>query len=281
MEILQVENLTKKYTDFTLDNVSFSISKGYIMGFIGENGAGKTTTLKSILNIVKRDSGKILVFGKDIDEFEVEIKKDISFMTGELFYPKRKVVEITNVFKRFYSNFDEEIYQRYIDKFNINPEKKIDELSRGMNVKYQIALALSHHAKLIILDEPTSGLDPVARDQLLEIFQNIIEDGEVSILFSTHITSDLEKCADYITFIKDGKIISSTSKDELLETYLLVNGDIDFLEKIKSKLISYKNNAFGFTGLIRKEDFIENKELRTGKPNLEEIMIYYSEKRDK
>ena len=202
-------------------------------------------------------------------------------MTGELFYPKRKVVEITNVFKRFYSNFDEEIYQRYIDKFNINPEKKIDELSRGMNVKYQIALALSHHAKLIILDEPTSGLDPVARDQLLEIFQNIIEDGEVSILFSTHITSDLEKCADYITFIKDGKIISSTSKDELLETYLLVNGDIDFLEKIKPKLISYKNNAFGFTGLIRKEDFIENKELRTGKPNLEEIMIYYSEKRDK
>jgi len=280
MNVLEVKNLRKEYPKFTLDDISFCIPKGYIMGFIGENGAGKTTTLKAMLNIISKDGGHVSIFGKDIDEFEIEIKKDIAFMSGKSFYPKRKIKEITSVFKRFYLNFDEEIYLNYLKKFNLDPEKKMDELSQGMSLKYSIALALSHHAKLIILDEPTSGLDPVARDSLLELFQSIIEDGEVSILFSTHITSDLEKSADYITFIQNGKIVESLPKDDLIEKYKLINGDFDALDSIKNNLISYKKNAFGFTGLIKKEYLKENTQIRVGVPSLDDIMIYYSERKN-
>lgn len=278
MNVLQVENLRKEYPSFTLDNVSFTIPKGYIMGFIGENGAGKTTTLKAMLNIIRKDGGSVHVFDQDIDEHEIEIKKEIAFMSGRSFYPKRKIKEITKVYKRFYPNFDENIYHQYLSKFKLDENKKIDELSQGMTLKYTIALALSHHAKLIILDEPTSGLDPVARDSLLEIFQNIIEDGEVSILFSTHITSDLEKCADYITFIQDGHIIESSSKEDLIEKYRLVHGDLEHLESAKSTLIAYKKNAFGFTGLMKTEHVKSHTNIKVGVPSLDDIMIYFAEK---
>lgn len=263
-----------------MNDVSFSIPMGYIMGFIGENGAGKTTTLKAMLNIISKDGGHVSIFGKDMDEFEIEIKKDISFMSGKSFYPKRKIKEITKVFKRFFPNFDDDLYFKYIQKFNLDQDKKMDELSQGMSLKYSIALALSHHAKLIILDEPTSGLDPVARDALLEIFQSIIEDGEVSILFSTHITSDLEKCADYITFIQNGQIIESLAKDNLIDKYRLVNGGKEAIDDIKNDLISYKKNSFGFTGLIKKEHLKENNSIRVGVPSLDDIMIYYAERGD-
>lgn len=278
MNVLQVENLRKEYPSFTLDNVSFTIPKGYIMGFIGENGAGKTTTLKAMLNIIRKDGGSVHVFDQDIDEHEIEIKKEIAFMSLRSFYPKRKIKEITKVYKRFYPNFDENIYHQYLSKFKLDENKKIDELSQGMTLKYTIALALSHHAKLIILDEPTSGLDPVARDSLLEIFQNIIEDGEVSILFSTHITSDLEKCADYITFIQDGHIIESSSKEDLIEKYRLVHGDLEHLESAKSTLIAYKKNAFGFTGLMKTEHVKSYTYIKVGVPSLDDIMIYFAEK---
>ena len=279
MNILEVKNLTKKYETFKLDNISFSIPKGYIMGFIGENGAGKTTTLNAILNIINKDSGQINIFNKDMDQHELDIKKDIAFMTGNSFYPKKKLGDITSIFKRFFSTWDESIYREFITKFNLDESKKVDELSKGMQIKYQISLALSHHAKLIILDEPTSGIDPVARDQLLEIFQSLVEEGEITILFSTHITSDLEKCADYITFIQDGKLIESLNKEELLEKYLLVNGDKKTLPKIQSSLIAYKENAFGFTGLAKTENTIKLEHVKTAKPNLEDIMIYYAERR--
>lgn len=278
MNVLQVENLRKEYPKFLLNDVSFNIPKGYIMGFIGENGAGKTTTLKAMLNIISRDGGTVSIFGKNMDENELEIKKDISFMTGKSFYPKRKIREITNIFRRFYSNFDEELYQKYLKKFNLDQEKKMDELSQGMGLKYSITLALSHHAKLIVLDEPTSGLDPVARDSLLELFQTLIEDGEVSILFSTHITSDLEKCADYITFIQNGEIIESLSKDDLIEKYRLINGTSDALDSVKNDLVSFKKNAFGFTGLIKTDLLKENSTIKVGVPSLDDIMIYYAER---
>jgi ABC-2 type transport system ATP-binding protein len=278
MNLLEVENLRKVYSGFILNNVSFSIPKGYIMGFIGENGAGKTTTLKAMLNIISKDGGQVRALGKDMDESEIEIKKDIAFMSGKSFYPKRKIKEITRVFKLFYTNFDEELYNHYMKKFNLDQNKKMDELSQGMSLKYSIALALSHHAKLIILDEPTSGLDPVARDSLLEIFQTIVEDGEVSILFSTHITSDLEKCADYITFIQNGNIVESLSKDDLIEKYRLVNGGLDAIDGIKNNLVSYKKNSFGFTGLIKKENLQPNSSIKIGVPSLDDIMIYYAER---
>lgn len=277
MDTLVVENLRKEYKGFTLNDVSFTIPKGYIVGFIGENGAGKTTAIKSILNIVKRDKGSITVFGKNIDEHELEIKSNIGYVSGESFYPKRKLKDITNIFKKFYKRWDEQIYSDYITKFKLDPEKKTDELSKGMCIKYSLALALSHHAELLILDEPTSGLDPVARDQLLEVFQGIVESGEVSIFYSTHITSDLEKCADYITFIQNGSILESCSKDDLIDKYRLVNGTESSLNKVLENLISYKKNAFGFNGLIRTKDALDLDEIKYGQPTIDDIMIYYSE----
>ncbi len=277
MNVLKIKNLNKSYETFKLYNVNLEIKKGYIMGFIGENGAGKTTMLKTMLNIVKKDSGKVEIFGKNIDEHEIAIKQEIAFMSGDSqFYPKKKLSIITKTFKRFYENWDDEIYQKYLELFKLDENKKISELSQGMRIKYSIALALSHQAKFLILDEPTSGLDPVARDMLLDIFRNIIEDGEHTILFSTHITSDLEKCADYITFIKEGKIIGSDEKDAFLESYRLVSGDVNQLDEIKEALISYKKNSFGFTGLIKTKDINKTSELSLSIPTLEDVMVYSS-----
>lgn len=231
-----------------------------------------------MLNIINKDSGEITVFGKDIDSHELEIKRNIGFVSGDAFYPKRKVKDVTSVYKRFYPEWDETTYQNYLKEFNIDSNKKLDELSKGMKMKYYLALALSHKAKLLILDEPTSGLDPVARDGLLEIFQTLVEDGEMSILFSTHITSDLEKCADYITFIQNGSLVESCSKDDLIDTYKLVNGKKENLSVIKKHLISYKENSFGFNGLIKTEHVKESYPVQFGQPSLDDIMIYYAHK---
>lgn len=277
---LEVKNLSKKYEKFELKDVSFTVPKGYIMGFIGENGAGKTTTINSMLNVIKKDSGTVNVFGKDFDTNELELKKDIGFVSGKSFYEKKKIASITQVYKRFYTTWDEDMYQSYLKRFNIDESKKMFELSKGMQTKYSLALALSHHAKLLILDEPTSGLDPVARDNLLEIFQTVVEEGEVSIIFSTHITSDLEKCADYITFIQNGKLVESCAKDDLLDQYRLVNGSKEQLSSIKDRLVAYKENAFGFNGLIQTSNVQPNELVQLGQPSLDDIMIYYAAKEE-
>ncbi|NIK75052.1 ABC-2 type transport system ATP-binding protein [Paenibacillus castaneae] len=281
MLALDIKNLNKKYEHFHLQNISFQLEKGYIMGFIGANGAGKTTTIKSILNLTRMDSGEIDILGKNMAEHEVELKQEIGSAFGDInFYSRSKIKTLTNVIKRFYSNWDDETYYKYLKKFNLNENKKISELSTGMKVKYSLALALSHGAKLLILDEPTSGLDPVARDNLLDIFQELVQDGEISILFSTHITSDLEKCADYITYIHNGQIINSAEKEQFVDTYLLLNGKKEQLDMIKNKLIAYKTNSFGFTGLIHTKDFDPSSDIKSSAPNLEEIMIYFSKKED-
>lgn len=277
MNILEIRNLNKDYPAFSLKDVNLSIEKGYIMGFIGENGAGKTTVLKTMLNIIKRKSGTIKLFSMDIDKCEIDIKQDIAFMSGEAqYYPKKKLSSITNTFKLFYKNWDDQVYQSYMKKFNLDENKKVSELSQGMRMKYSIALALSHHAKLLILDEPTSGLDPVARDMLLDIFRDLIIDGERSILFSTHITTDLEKCADYITFIRDGIIIESAEKDVFLDTYQVISGSQTALNNIKDLLISFKLNTFGFTGLIKTKDTPQTSEYQLSAASLDDIMVYYS-----
>ena len=281
MNSLEVKGLVKEYSDFRLNEVSFTIPKGYIMGFVGENGSGKTTTIKSMLNVTKRSGGTVKVFGQDIDKHELEIKQQIGYVSGDIFYPRKTLKEVTDVYKRFFKKWDQEIYEKYLDIFALNENKKIDELSKGMCMKYSISLALSHHAKLLILDEPTSGLDPVARDNLLEIFQSLVEDGEVSILYSTHITSDLEKCADYITFIQDGNILEACSKDDLLDNYRLVNGSNESLKMIKDHLVSYKVNAFGFIGLIKTDKIIKHPEIKYGQPSIDEIVIYFAERKDR
>lgn len=276
MNSIEIKNLTKKYKSFTLDDITLFVPKGYIMGFIGENGAGKTTTIKTMLNIVKRDSGEVSILNQDIDKDEIEIKSKIGYVSGNMFYPKKTIKEITKYFKRFYEEWDESLYQTYLTQFKLDPDKRVDELSKGMQLKYLITLALSHHAELLILDEPTSGLDPVARDGLLELFQTIIENEDTTIFFSTHITSDLEKCADYVTFIKEGKIIESCSKDDLIDAYRFVSGSEKDLTHMKDRLISYKTHAFGFNGLIKTTDVLKTDSAKIGQPTLDDIMIFYA-----
>ncbi|MEK3884631.1 ABC transporter ATP-binding protein [Paenibacillus sp. PL2-23] len=279
MLALEIRHLNKQYEHFQLKNVSFELEKGYIMGFIGANGAGKTTTIKSILNLVRADSGEIRILGKDMRTHELELKQEIGSAFGGIdFYTRSKIRTLTNVIKRFYRHWDDDVYYSYLKKFNLNENKKIAELSTGMKVKYSLAIALSHGAKVLVLDEPTSGLDPVARDQLLDIFQELVQGGEISILFSTHITSDLEKCADYITFIHNGQIINSADKETFLNTYRLVKGREDQLSQLENKMIAYKINTFGFTGLIHTEDFNPNLDIRSAVPSLEDIMIYFARK---
>ena len=251
MNILEVTNLNKTYPTFKLENISLSLEPGYIMGFIGSNGAGKTTTLKSIMNLVNRDSGSVRAFGEDFTQHEREAKQKIGFMMGETdYFPKHRLRQIVDVVRRFYPNWDEKAYRDCLRRFELDENKKVDELSSGMRVKFNLTLALSHNAQLLILDEPTSGLDPVARDDLLELFQELIEDGNMSILFSTHITTDLDKCADFITYIKDGKMLESCSKDDLVAKYRMVKGTAAQLEQVKDKAVSFRKNAFGFQALM-------------------------------
>lgn len=208
MNVLEVRELRKTYPAFTLKDVSLDVPQGAIVGFIGRNGAGKSTTLKSVLGLVHSDSGTVRAFGLDYAANEAAIRRRIGVVLGGIdFYPKKKVGVITDVTRRFYSNWDEDKYRHYLELFAIDESKRVDQLSSGMKVKYMIALALSHSAELLILDEPTSGLDPVSRDELVELFRHIVADGSRSILFSTHITSDLEKCASHIAFIKDGEML--------------------------------------------------------------------------
>jgi len=279
MAILSVKGLTKRYEKFTLDHVSFELEQGYIMGFIGRNGAGKTTTLKSILGLVHKDDGVVEVLDKDFSKNEMELKQEIGFMFGGVdYYAKSRLRTITEVVRRFYTHWDDKTYAAYLRRFSLDENKKIAELSGGMRIKYALALALSHDAKLLILDEPTSGLDPVARDDLLELFQELIEDGQRSILFSTHITSDLEKCADYITYIQNGRIIESRSKDDLIDAYRLVQGTQEQLKTAQPVLIAHKEHAFGFTGLIRTDNLKDAQGLQVGVPSIEDIMIYHERK---
>jgi ABC-2 type transport system ATP-binding protein len=252
------------------------------MGFIGENGAGKTTTLKAILNMIHIESGSVEVFGLNLKKEEQKIKENIGYMFGGIdFYPRKKLKLITSVVKRFYSNWDERVYQHYMNKFKLDENKKLHELSHGMKVKYNLTLALSHDAKFLILDEPTSGLDPAARDGLMEIFQEIIEAGERSILFSTHIVSALEKCADYITYINNGRIIDSSSREEFTDAYRLVRGSKKQLDLVKGELVSFKEDSFGFTGLIEKERLSSVDGVEVGTAGLEDIMIYYAKRGEK
>ena len=279
METLYVENLSKQYEKFRLKDVSFRLESGYIMGFIGANGAGKTTTLKSMLGLVHKDSGTVRMLGMDFDQHELEIKQHIGFMFGGVdYYAKTKIRSITAVVKRFYREWDDSIYQQTMRRFALDEDKRPAELSNGMRIKYSLALALSHRARLLLLDEPTSGLDPVARDNLLELFQEFIEDGERSILFSTHITSDLEKCADYITYIANGRIIESRTKDDLLAAYRLVKGTTQQLAALEQRLVASKTNAFGFSGLVKTSDLVSTDHLEVEAPTLEDIMIYHAKK---
>jgi ABC-2 type transport system ATP-binding protein len=280
MPLLEVKHLSKRYPRFTLHDVSFTLEEGYIMGFIGVNGAGKTTTLKSLLNMVHPDSGDVTIFGKSMTDHEVAIKQDLGIVLGDKdMYKSYQISKISDVVSRFYAKWDSDAYQYYLDRFDIDPEKKVGELSEGMKTKYFLTLALSHHAQLFIFDEPTSGLDPAAWDELLEIFQEIVEDGRHSILYSTHITSDLEKCADYILYIDHGTIIGSDNKEDFIAGYALVKGNTDQLsERHRSRLIAMKQHPYGFSALIKQDDLPLFDEFTVDSPTMEDIMIYHAKR---
>jgi ABC-2 type transport system ATP-binding protein len=219
MRIVELKDVCKTYPAFRLKDASFSLEAGRITGFIGRNGAGKTTTIKSMLNLIHTDSGEISYFGMPLAGHETEIKQRIGYSTGTVsWYPRKTIRDIASITKSFYPNWDEEAYQHYLALFGLDESKKPIELSEGMKVKVNLLLALSHKAEVLILDEPTSGLDPFSRDELLELFTELKAHG-VTILFSTHITSDLERCADNIVYISRGKIRADCSKDSFLQDF--------------------------------------------------------------
>ena len=275
-DILRLENVRKTYPSFTLKDVSFEVKPGQIMGFIGRNGAGKTTTLKCIMNLIHYESGKISAFETDMSKNELENKQRIGFALSELnYYPNKTIRQLMNVTKRFYKKFDEKKFNEACRLFNLNQDKKLEELSSGMKVKYSVAIALSHHAELLILDEPTSGLDPVSRDEILDIFRQIVKNKDRAILFSTHITSDLDKCASDITYIHDGEIIYSGTKKDFVNSYLFIK-DKTFNKELLNEYIAYKEFDDRIEGLIspdKKDLFIKNK-IEPQEPDLEQIMVY-------
>lgn len=276
--MLEVNNLRKTYRSFTLDGLNFSLPEGYILGFIGQNGAGKSTTIKCLTGVNTYDEGEISFFGKDMKTSATEILQDVGFSSGAMdCYPNETVAKIGRVYGMFFKNFNMNYFVHLCDAFHIATDKKVRELSQGMKVKLGIALALSHEAKLLILDEPTSGLDPVAREEIIDILQQFIEKGDRSVLFSTHITSDLEKCADYILFIDGGKQILFDTKDAILDNHLIVRGKKEALTSdLFSRLIGVKKSPLGFVGLIKRTDLAPSDEVETDQPTLEDIMVYYT-----
>lgn len=277
--VIEVKGLRKKYKDFELKDINLSLQKGMIMGFIGENGAGKTTTIKAILNLINPTSGEIKIFGLDNKKEEEKIKEDIGVVLDDSFLSEYLNAEdIDKIMKNIYKNWDEKLFFEYIEKFKL-PRKQISkEFSSGMKMKLKIATAISHKPKLLILDEPTSGLDPVARNEILDIFQEFIENGENSILVSSHITSDLEHIADYITFINEGKIILSKERDELLEKYGLAKCSEEEFKTINSNdYIKYKKNRYDYEVLVEdKNEFKKKYNISiVDRPSLEDIMLIY------
>ena len=277
--ILEVTNLNKKYQDFELKNINIKLPKGMIMGLIGENGAGKSTTIKSILNIINTESGEIKVFEKDNRKYEKEIKEDIGVVLDDSFLSEYLTPnDINKIMKNIYKRWDEKLYFKYIEDFKLPQNKISKEFSSGMKMKLKIATALSHHPKLLILDEPTSGLDPVARAEILDIFQDFIQDEEKGIFVSSHITSDLEHIADYITFINNGEIILTKTKDELLENYGIVKCSEDEFKKIdKNDYVKYKKAKYEYDILVEnKVEFKKKYNIEIiDKPSLDDIMLIY------
>ena len=257
---IEVKNLTKKYDGFTLDHVSFAVPKGSIMGFIGQNGAGKTTTIKAMLNVIRVNEGSISLLGKDWIKKEQEIKEDIAVVFDEIpFHDNFNGIALSRMFKGLYKKWDEETFFTYLERFQVPKKKKIGKLSKGMKMKLQIATALSHEAKLLIMDEATTGLDPIVRNEMLDVFREYLQDDQNSILMSSHITSDLEKIADSVTFIDKGKILLSGNKDELLEHYGILRCTKEQYKALnKEEFVSARVSDFGVDVLVTQTSHIKN-----------------------
>lgn len=277
MELLEVKGLTKTFKDFSLDDISFSIPPGFIMGYIGKNGAGKTTTLNAITHLIKADAGEIYLEGRTFQENPVTYREKIGYVGDASYFPSELTRnDIRIILKNFYRSFDEQKYENYMEKWELPKKLKIKKYSRGMKVKLMFASALARDTRILILDEATNGLDPMMRREILELLQDYIEDGRRSVLFSTHILEDLQSIADYIYFIDSGKKVLFDTKDELLETYLLVKGGTEELTPvIEQYLTGIIRNGFGFEALYdtRKGEFLPTG-FSIEKPSIDEIMVH-------
>ncbi|MEH7190548.1 ABC transporter ATP-binding protein [Bacillus toyonensis] len=277
--VLEVKNLNKAYENFSLKDVTFSLNQDCITGFIGTNGSGKTTTIKAILGLVLKDSGNINFLEKDIDKHERKSKNKIGVVLDEgYFYDELTLKEIKNVIAPSYTEWDEQVFLKYIKRFNLNLGQKISTLSKGMRMKFAVALALSHHADLLIMDEPTSGLDPLVRSELIDILLDFMKEPGKSVFFSTHITSDLDKIADMIILIDNGQILIDEEKDALVETHALVKGDNQLINNQTKKLfLNLSQTKYGFEGITHKIDDVCR--LMPGvlmeRPTIEDIMLSY------
>jgi ABC-2 type transport system ATP-binding protein len=258
---LEVIGATKVYEGFTLRDVSFSLPRGYIMGLIGPNGAGKTTLLSSILDLIRLDSGEIRVFGLDHRRDGVRIRSRIGFVHEvPSFYDGLPVETAASVVGRFYRSWDARRFTKMAVEFGLDPRKKMGRLSQGMRTRFALAVALSHGAELLLLDEPSSGLDPAFRRELLERLSGVIQEGRTSILFSTHISSDLDRIADYVTFLQAGRLVFSETREEVLERWFLVKGTPDILtEAVRPLLAGLVTGQYGFTGLTDRADELRNR----------------------
>lgn len=276
-DILRVKNLNKSYKNFSLTDVSFSLSEGCITGFIGINGAGKTTTLRTILDLAKKDSGNIQFFGLDMDKNEQQIKNRIGVVLDDgCFYEELSMAEMKSILASVYTDWTEQDFKHYMDMFSLDPKRKINTLSKGMKMKYALTLALSHNAELLIMDEPTSGLDPLSRSQLLNVLNDYMENGGKGVLFSTHITSDLDKIADMLIMIHNGRIVFQEEKDFLLDDYRIIKGDKKLLtENIRQLFLNITETAFGFTGVTRYAARVQSylPDAITERPTIEDIML--------
>ena len=278
-DILTIKNLNKQYKAFELKNINLSVPKGVIVGFIGENGAGKTTTIKSILNLVNIDSGEIKIFDKDYKKDEKDIKENLGVVLDNSFLSDNLTPnDINKILKRIYKNWDEKLYFAYLEKFKLPKDQMSKDYSSGMLMKLKIITALSHHPEFLILDEPTSGLDPIARGEILELFQDFIQDENHSIFVSSHITTDLEHIADYIVFINTGEIILNEEKDKLLENYGIVKCSKEDFEKFdKSDYIKFRKNKYDYELLVQNKEIFKSKyNVQTiDKTTLDDIMLLY------
>lgn len=278
--ILEIHGLNKQLAGFHLHDIDLEVPKGYITGIIGPNGAGKTTTIKLIMNLLKKDSGQIKVFGQDNEKYEKDIKQNIGFVYDENhFYEHLTLDENRSIIAPFYKNWDDRVFHEYAQKFELSLRKKLKDLSRGMKTKFSLALALSHQAELIIMDEPTSGLDPVFRRELLDILAELMQDDNHSVIFSTHITSDLERIADYICFINHGHVVFCDNRDKILESYRIVKGNRELLtdQSFSAMLSGVIVNQFGFEALTSQSANIQKAfkdRVIIDKASLDDIVLY-------
>lgn len=279
---IELRNLSKTYPLFKLDQISLDVKQGYITGLIGPNGAGKSTLISLITGLIRPDSGRIRTLGNAMPTQEVNVKERIGIVSDECFYYEHLTIcEMKSMIAPFYKKWDEKQFNSYLEQFELSPKKKIQELSKGMKIKFSLAVALSHDAELLIMDEPTSGLDPVFRRELLDLLADMIQDETKSIIFSTHITTDLERIADYITFINKGRIVFNEAKDDVLERYTIVKGDMKLLDAdTRRQFVGIRETAVGFEGLADNRAEIERlfgNDALLHRPSLEDL-IYFTSK---